>query len=99
MTLSRTQLEKFKETLSKASGDIGSNELVFFKEWVYTLPSQSLQIKEKQLHVDYDIPTGFNGYGESDLEELIKQGFLKKTYESIEDPITLEQTIKYEIKK
>jgi len=96
MALSNKDLQRLKEELTKASNSFGSNELIFESEWIYLLPSQALVISGKMLHQNYDIP---DDYGKSDLEKLEKMGFLKKIYQSEEDPVTLEQTTKYEIIK
>lgn len=97
MALDNIEFEKFKQTLKKASEELGSKELVFFSEWTYLLPGQSLEINGESLPHKYDIPTGWDGYGVDDLDKLEKMGFLIKTFESDEDPISFEKTIKYQI--
>ena len=52
------------EEISKASKDLNSTELVFISEWLFDFPGQSLEIADRMLHPIYNIPTGWNGYGE-----------------------------------
>lgn len=95
MALNSIDLEKFKLTLKKASEELGTKEIVYFSEWVYFLPSHSIQMNGIYLHEKYDIPTGWDGFGSEDLDELGKMGFLRKTFESEEDSVFFEKTIKY----
>nr|WP_294787224.1 hypothetical protein [uncultured Flavobacterium sp.] len=95
MGLNNFELEKFKLTIKKAAEELGTNEILFTSEWIYDLPTQSIKINEIPLHEKYDIPLGWDGYGINDLFKLEKMGFLLKIYESDEDPITFEKTIKF----
>lgn len=97
MALNDIELEKFKRTLKKASEELGTKEIVFFSEWFYLLPGQSIEMNGVPLHEKYDIPIGWDGYGIDDLDKLEKMEFLIKTFESEEDPVTFEKTIKYQI--
>jgi len=72
------ELQNFKEELIKASSDLLSDELIFRSEWIFDLPTQSLEINGIPLHEKYKIPTGFNGYGLADLEKLERSDFLIK---------------------
>lgn len=98
MALEEEALKKFNSELLRASIELNSRKLLFKSEWVFEMPSQDLQIKNMSLIEKYDIPVGWNGYGSKDLEKLEKEGFLRKIFESEEDPLTLEKIIKYEIK-
>ncbi|MEW7290664.1 hypothetical protein [Aquimarina sp. 2304DJ70-9] len=95
MALDESQRNAFLSELIKASKELKSDELVFKSEWIYDLPTQSLEIGGQMLHNRYEIPTGWNGYGVEDLTKLVELGFLYKIYESEEEPITFEKTIKY----
>lgn len=97
MSLNKAQLNCFKNELKKASDELESKELTFKSEWTFDLPGQSLEILGQELHHNYQIPIGWDGYGTHDLEELEKLGFLKKFFESEEDPIFLEKIIRYQI--
>ncbi len=85
--------------LKKASIEHNNKELVFESEWLFDLPTQSLSINGKMLHSDYDIPTGLDGYGLKDLQELENKGFLTKisVVENEHDPeeITIKYLINY----
>lgn len=91
------ELQNFKEELIKASSDLSSDELIFRSEWIFDLPTQSLEINGILLHKKYKIPTGLNGYGLVDLEKLERLDFLRKISDTEEDPITLERKIVYRI--
>lgn len=97
MALSKIELITFFKELLRASKDFKSKEIVFVSEWVYLLPTQSLSISDNMLHLNYNIPTGWNGYGKVDLNKLVEIGCLKIITESEEDPLTLEKIIKYQI--
>ncbi|MNQ18698.1 hypothetical protein D3C85_317500 [compost metagenome] len=99
MALNDIELEKFKHTLKKASEELGTKEIEYFSEWIYFLLGHSLKMNGVSLTHKYDIPTGWDGFGVNDLDKLEKIGFLTKTFESDEDPITFEKTIKYLILK
>ena len=97
MALNETQFINFKDELKKASEELSSKELIFHSEWIFDLPTQSLEIANQRLDQDYNIPVGWDGYGKDDLNKLEKIGFLKILFESEEDPVTLEKIIKYKI--
>ena len=91
------RLEKLKNIISKASKELNLSELIYSTEWIFTLPGQDIKIADCSLHHSYKLPSGFNGYGHNDLEQLCETGFLVKIFESEEDPQTLEKEIKYKI--
>ncbi len=99
MALDETALFSFLKELLRASKDLKSREIILNSEWIYDLPTQSLSISNNMLHLNYNIPTGWDGYGEKDLEKLVELGYIRKVSESKEDPITFEKTIKYQIIK
>lgn len=78
--------------ISRASLELNSNELIYTFDWSFLLPGQSLTISGKMLHNQYAIP---DNYGTKDLEKLVEIRFLEQVYESEQDPITLEKTIKF----
>lgn len=99
MALNDIEFEKFKLTLKKASEELGTKEIEYYSEWVYFLPGHSLKMNNVSLTHEYDIPTGWDEFGVEDLNKLEKMEFLVKTFESDEDPITFEKTIKYLIRE
>lgn len=97
MALNHIELEGFKRQIKQASEELKRNELTFQSEWIFDWPAQSLKIGDILLQDICSIPIGWDGYGIGDLDILEQQGFLKKIFETEKDPVTLEQTIKYEI--
>jgi len=99
MALENKSLLDFINAIQIASNYLKSDELVYTSEWLYDLPTHSLEINNQMLLVDYEIPTGWDGFGIDDLNELEKRGILSKTFESAEDPVLLSKVIKYKIQK
>ncbi|QZT38122.1 hypothetical protein K5X82_04275 [Halosquirtibacter xylanolyticus] len=99
MALSKIELEEFMMELQRASNDLGSEEIVYASEWIYLLPTHGLYINEIALDLEYNIPTGWDGFGQEDLDELETRGFLMKISETKEDPIDFEKEIVYRIIK
>lgn len=99
MPLSSSDFSGFMETLSRASEELHTLELVFRSEWFFDLPGQVLEMGGIRLNDRYDIPTGWNGYSLDDLMKLVEMGFLRISFDSGEDAETFERTIKFEIKK
>lgn len=95
MALNNIEFEQFKQTLKKASEELGTKEIVYFSEWAYFLPSHTLKMNEVSLPEKYDIPTAWDGFGIDDLDKLEKIGFLVKTFEYEEESFTFEKIIKY----
>ena len=95
MALNGIELENFRTKIKEASEDLKINELIFHTEWIFDGPTQSLKIGGVMLHDHYNFPVGWEGYGIEDLEILEQQVFLKKTFETEKDPVTLEQVTKY----
>lgn len=86
--LNDKDFERLKNGILKASADRNDTQLVYECEWIYLHPSHEMYIGGKGITHEYDIPSGFDGYGDKDLEKLVTQGILKiisKTYPS--DPL------------
>lgn len=98
MALNNEDFQVFKSELARATDELKSNELTYFTEWIFDLPTASLHIAGVALHEHFHIPVGLTGYGEDDLLRLEEDGFLTRTSESETDPVTLEKTITYRIK-
>ncbi|MDC1106546.1 hypothetical protein OAT16_07545 [Prolixibacteraceae bacterium] len=99
MALNKKELESFRIELQRAAIDLKSDELKYYTQWWYLLPEHGLFIGETALHLEYNIPIGWNGFGEDDLDELEKRGFLKKISETEQDPVDFEKEIIYRIVK
>lgn len=76
MALNLEELKSFTKALHKASKELNSTKLVYKKEWIFLYPSHSLSIGKEMLHSKYKIPTGFDGFGQGDLERLVEFGCL-----------------------
>lgn len=99
MALLEQDFVKFRDGLLKAALEIKSHKLVYSTEWFFDLPSHDLKINGESIIVKYEIPTGWNGFGQEDLNKLVKEGILKKVSEVINELDPLEKTIEYEIQK
>jgi hypothetical protein len=56
-------------------------------------PLSFLKINNLMIENKYSIPTGWNGYGLSDLTKMVNEGDLTIISESEQEPDTLEKTI------
>ncbi len=97
MSLNAIQLTELKSRILKASIDIGSDELRFVSEWIYDLPGQSLEINGISLPEKYGIPTGWDGYEQDDLEQLVNVGFLSVISQEKKQGVDMREEIKYKI--
>ncbi len=98
MALDKMQFENFKNKILKASKELQSNQLTYISEWVYLLPSHSLEINGKMIDYTYDIPSGWDGYGLQDLYRLVNEGILEFVKETKEEPNTLQKAIFYKVR-
>jgi hypothetical protein len=89
--------EELKQKLFKASNDLDSTRLIYFIHFNFGWPAHSLKIKDVELFYEYNIPCGWDGIGEKELEELEKEGVLKKISELVDELDPLEKRIEYEI--
>lgn len=97
MSLNTSQLTELKRNILQASIDIGCDELTFVWEWVFDLPGQSLEIDGIALHEKYSIPTGWDGYGQDDLEKLVNDGFLSVISQENSQGVYMQEEIIYRI--
>jgi hypothetical protein len=91
--------EKLKTEIVKASNDLGSNKLVYEINFWFGV-SQSLKILGVELiqNPRYDLNFEWgHGINEQELESLVKEGFLRKVSEAIDENDPLEKRIEYEI--
>jgi hypothetical protein len=91
--------EDLKQILIQASNDLNSNHLIYFIHFNFGWPSHSLKINEIELFRKYEIQSGWDGVGKLELNELEREGFLKKVSETIDENDPLEKSIEYEIIK
>jgi hypothetical protein len=99
MALLEQEFIKFRNDLLKASLEMKSNKLEYSTEWFFDLPGHDLKMNGVSIIVRYEIPTGWNGFGQDDLNKLEKEGFLIKVTETIDENDPLEKSIEYEILK
>lgn len=93
--------EKLKTEIAKASNDLGSNKLVYEINFWFGV-SQSLKTLGVELiqNPKYDLNFELgDGIKEQELESLVKDGFLQKVSETIDENDPLEKRIEYEIFK
>ena len=100
MALNKNQLLKLETAIKNASKELNGIILVYMEEWVFDLPSQSIEINGTMIDVKYGLPIGQDGkdgYDSEDLCKLENKGVLSKLDESKEDPITFHKSIIYKL--
>lgn len=94
MALDKGSYLLFKKLILRA---FNSDEIKYFSEWIYLYPTHSLEIDNIMIEEAYSIPTGWDGYGLTDLEKMVEEGILLKRSETEEDPVTLEKTVIFKL--
>lgn len=97
----QSKIQKLKEVINSISKKFGGNKIIYNTDCWFGWPSVSVKINDIELNQNpkYGFYGWNNGVGEQDLIELVKEGFLKKISETIDEQDSLEKNIEYEIIK
>ena len=92
LPLNSQQLNAFRAAIRVAVEESESCYMTYTTEWIYDLPTHSVEVGGKMIDANYQ----FN-FGEADLDQLVAMGFLRKLSESSESSVTLEKVVVYEV--